>query len=433
MSLRNRERPAPAVATAPAAAADIAIEPTSAFAVPQFRWLFAGNAATMMGFGMMQVANGYLAFDLTQKNSAVGFVAMAMGLPMLFLGPLGGALSDRMSKRMLLLFGQSIVGSVFFFIGLFAVLGVITIWMLAGLTLVLGCSLATLMPARQAWLGDLLRGPALANGVALQQLAMNATRILGPLLAGGLIAMALTGIGGTYMVMAACFFAAVVLLAFMEPTRSRGGSGHTSVFGDLREGLGYMWRNEPVRLLLMLFTGVVLSAFSYQQLMPGFLENQLDTDKKWVGAIFGTTAMGGIILTLFMTGRMGTNPARLMYVFGAALAVALVLLAISPTFVVALATASLVGASSSGFQMCNQVSLMQLTDSAYFGRVMSLTMTAFGMQMVVGFPVGALADAAGERAALVVLAAASILVVGATFLGGRTLGEPGPGDEAVRA
>jgi MFS family permease len=396
------------------------VESGSALAVPQFRLLFIGNVVTMLGFGMMQVVQGVLAFDLTGKNSSVGFVAMGMGIPMLLLGPIGGALSDRMSKRMLLMFGQSAVFGVFFSIGLLTAFDVINIWMLAGLTLLMGCTFALLMPARQAWVGDLLRGPALANGIALQQLMMNATRIVGPLAAGAMVAISAIGIGGTYLVMSSFFLIAVALLFLMAPTRRRGDLAGTSVFGDLKIGLSYTWRAEDVRLMMLMFAGVVLSAFSYQQLMPGFLENELGQPASRVGIMFGATAIGGIALTLFLTrGSMADRSASLMFVCGAAVAGAVVLLALAPNFPLALAAAAVVGAASSGFQMCNQVTLMQRTDPAYFGRVMSLTMTAFGLQMIVGFPAGALADQAGERATLIILAALCMVIVMAGFAASR--------------
>lgn len=375
----------------------------------------------MMGFGMMQVVQGVLAFHLTGKNSSVGFVAMGMGIPMLLLGPIGGALSDRMSKRLLLMCGQTAVGLVFFVVGLLTVLGVINIWILAGLTLLMGCTFAALMPARQAWVGDLLQGPALANGVALQQLSMNGTRIVGPLLAGGMISLAAIGIGGTYMVMASFFVMAMALLFLMNPTTPRKDGHGTSVFGDLRIGLRYTWNNPDIRLLMLMFAGVVLTAFSYQQLMPGFLENELGQPASRVGVMFGATAVGGIVLTIFLTRSKIVNPATLMFICGGALGVAIILLAFAPTFAWALGASALVGASSSGFQMCNQLNLMQRTDPAYFGRVMSLTMTAFGLQMIVGFPAGALADAAGERATLILLAVLSLVVVGAGTLASRSL------------
>ncbi len=374
----------------------------------------------MMGFGMMQVVQGVLAFDLTGKNSSVGLVSMGMGIPMLLLGPIGGALSDRMSKRALLTAGQSAVGGIFFTIGLLTVLDVISIWLLTALTLLMGCTFATLMPARQAWMGDLLKGPALANGVALQQLSMNATRIVGPLLAGGLIALSAVGVGGTYMLMSSFFVMAVALLVIMEPTKRRQDAGTTSVFSDLHAGLSYTWKNYDVRMMMLMFAGVVLTAFSYQQLMPGFLENELGQPASRVGPVYGATAVGGIGLTLFLTrGSMTSRASSLMFVFGAAAAGSIVLLALSPNFGAALGAAVVVGAASSGFQMCNQVTLMERTDPAYFGRVMSLTMTAFGLQMIVGFPAGALADAVGERVTLTVMAIACSTIVTAGFLASR--------------
>jgi predicted MFS family arabinose efflux permease len=97
--------------------------------------------------------------------------------------------------------------------------------------------------------------------------------------------------------------------------------------------------------------------------------------------------------------------------FGAVLAVSLALLAIAPNFAVALAVGALLGASSSGFQMLNNVNLMERTDPAYFGRVMSVTMMAFGFNSIVSYPIGEIADRIGERATLGGLACACMAVV----------------------
>lgn len=396
----------------------------SALANPQFRLLFLGNVTTMLGFGMMQVVQGVLSFDLTGKNSSVGFVAMGWGLPMLFLGPIGGALSDRFSKRMLLMFGQAAVGAIFFTIGMLYILDILTIWILFGMTALMGLTFAALMPARQAWVGDLLQGPALANGVALQQLMMNATRIVGPIAAGGLIAWAATGIGGTYLAMSSLFVVSFGLLFLMNPTSKRGANT-SSILGDLKVGLRYTWQNREVRLMMLMFAGVVMTAFSYQQLMPGFLENSLGQPTNRVGVIFGASAVGGIILTVILTTRgVGANPLNLMLIFGALSGVSLILMALAPTFPLALVGAGLVGASSSGFQMCNQVNLMQKTDPAFFGRVMSLTMTAFGLQMAIGFPAGAIADAVGERGTMTGLAIGCIAVCAIGWAASRSMRRP---------
>ncbi|MFN0148304.1 MAG: MFS transporter [Dehalococcoidia bacterium] len=398
---------------------------TSALANPQFRLLFLGNVTTMLGFGMMQVVQGVLAYELTGTNKSVGLVAMGWGLPMLFLGPIGGALSDRWSKRPLLTIGMTAVGAIFFTIGLLFVLDVLNIWILFGMTALMGVTFAFSMPARQAWVGDLLQGPALAQGVALQQLMMNATRIVGPLAAGGMIAWAAVGIGGTYMAMSALFLMSVALLIVMQPTRRRRGENQVSVFGDLMIGLRYTWNAKQVRAMMLMFAGVVMTAFSYQQLMPGFLENELGQDSNRVSVMFGASAIGGIALTVALTAiGIREKAAQWMYICGAATGVSVILMALAPNFALALVGAGLVGAASSGFQMCNQVNLMQRTDPAYFGRVMSLTMTAFGLQMAIGFPAGALADAAGERGTMVALAVACIVIVAIGWVASRSMRRP---------
>lgn len=365
----------------------------------------------MMAFGMMNVVQGVVAFHLTGKNSAVGFVSLGQGIAMLFLSPVGGALSDRVSKRRLLLLAQGAIGIMFAVIATLIFAGALTIWILAFCTLILGCMFAVMGPTRQAWIGDLLPGPQLAHGVALQQLMMNATRIVGPLLAGALLAVGFIGTGGVYVAMAVTFALVVSVLFLMQPTPPTRKAVPTSIVGDLREGMKYIVSNPEVRLLTLVFGGVVLSGFSYQTVMPGFLENELHHPASQLGLLYGTTAVGGIITTLFVATHQPAKPEALMLAFGAGLSVALLLLSLAPSFALALIVASLVGASSSGFQMLNNVTLMRRTSPQFFGRVMAVTMMAFGLNAIVAYPVGAIADLAGERPTLGGIAAVTMVVV----------------------
>jgi MFS family permease len=330
----------------------------------QYRLLFIGNVLSMLAFGMMQVAQGVVAFDLTGKNSAVGFVFLGQGISMLILSPIGGTLSDRISKKRLLTASQFIIGAIFGGIAVLIAAGWITIIFLAGATLILGCMYSIMGPTRQAWTGDLLEGPDLAKGVALQQLMMNATRIVGPLLAGVLIAAEPIGTAGTYFTMAALFSGVVIFLAMMEPTPPRHRANRTSVRTDLTEGFRYIARAPDVRLLALVFVAVVLSGFSYQTIMPGYIENALGRPASQLGLLFGAAAIGGIVVTLGLASRRMGNPGAVMLVFGGVLAVSLMLLAVAPGFGPALVIAVLVGASSSGFQMLNNVNLMERTDRA---------------------------------------------------------------------
>ena len=110
----------------------------------------------MLAFGMMQVVQGKVAFDLTGRNGSVGFVYLGQGFAMLFLSPVGGALSDRVSKKKMLSLAQFVIGVMFGVIAVLIATDLITIYLLAGGALVLGIMFSMMGPTRQAWVGDLL-------------------------------------------------------------------------------------------------------------------------------------------------------------------------------------------------------------------------------------------------------------------------------------
>ncbi|MSQ61506.1 MAG: MFS transporter [Dehalococcoidia bacterium] len=377
----------------------------------QFRLLFLATTMAQLAFGMMSVAQGVLAFDLTGRNSAVGFVSLGQGLSMVALGPLGGALSDRISKRRLLLMTETSIGSMYAIIAGLVLTGTITIWFLATATLILGAMYAIMVPTRQAWIGDMLDGRELVTGIALQQLMNNATRIVGPLAAGALIALDSIGTGGTYTTMAAIFVFVVVVLALTEPTPPRARKQATSVASDLAGGLTYVWASPQVRLLILVFAGVVLSGFSYQIIMPGFLENELGRPASLLGWIYGAAAAGGVVTTLLILALGRSGNVRVMFGFGAALGVSLLLLSLAPSFGLTLVIAALIGASSSGFQMLNNINLMQRADPRFFGRVMAVAFMAMGIGSILAYPIGIVADHSGERATMALLGAACLGIV----------------------
>lgn len=379
-----------------------------------FRLLFLGTTFAQMAFAMMSVVQGIVAFQLTGKNASVGLVALGMGIAMLILSPVGGALGDRLPKRRLLLLSQSIIGGLFALVGVLIITDQITIGVLVLTTLGLGSMFAVMGPTRQAWVGDLLQGPTLANGIALQQVAMNGTRIFGPFIAGGLIAISFIDTGGTYLVMAGLFAIVVAMMWLMPHTPAAAPSGR-SVAGDLKAGLRYINGNPELRLLILTFIGIVISAFSYQTLMPGFLENELHRPARELGYLYGVSAIGGLAITLVLAGRASGPSRSAMYVLGALLGLGLIGLALSPNLWVALAAMAAIGACSSAFQLLNNVNLMRLCAPEYYGRVMSLTMMSFGLMSIASYPIGLAADAAGERGTLIAAALAVFVVVGAGF------------------
>lgn len=377
---------------------------------PGYRILWAGSTLAFLAFMMSSVVQSVVAFDLTGKNGAVGFVALGMGVATILVSPFGGVIADRVSKRRLLLIGQSTIGVNFISVGLLIVTDHITIPALVVSTFVMGAVFAFIAPARQAWIGELLPREALPNGIALQQVAMTGTRIAGPFLAGALIAISVIGTGGTYLFMGALFALVVLTLAQLPGTKNRGGTSKPSVIGDLMLGVRHVTERPRLVLLTLSFMGMIAAGYSYQVILPGFLKNDLGRDQKDIGWMLGVSAIAGLVVTIGVASLAGSKHAwKLMLGSGAVLGVSLVLLAASPSFTLALGAMLLVGGGSSGFQLLNNALVMQESDPAFYGRVMSITMLAWGMNGLAGFPFGLLADAVGERETLLIM---GLLVLG---------------------
>jgi MFS family permease len=384
---------------------------------PHYRMLWMGSTLAFMAFMMSFIVQSVVAFNLTGRNSAVGFVSLGMGIATITISPFGGVIADRVSKRKLLLIGQTLIGLNFAAVGALVITGQITIWLLAASTFVLGAVFAFIAPARQAWIGEILPPERIPNAIALQQMAMTATRIFGPFLAGGLIAIGFIGTGGTYMVMAGFFLLVVLSLTRLPQTRSRTRGTGPTVLADFKLGLRHINDNPRLRLLTISFIGVIMGGFSFQVILPGLLENELGRDPKDMSILLGASAVSGLIATIAIAGFAGSRHAWfMMTAAGITLGASLILTSLAPGFFTVAAVMLFVGIGSSAFQLLNNSIIMQEANPAYFGRVMSITMLAWGFNGLAAWPFGALADQVGERQTLLVMGVIVIGVMAATAL-----------------
>jgi len=380
-----------------------------------FRVLWIGTTLSFLAFMMSSIVQSVVAFNLTGKNGAVGAVALGMGVATIVISPFGGVIADRVSKKKLLLIGQVTIGLNFAGVGMLIVTDQVTIpWLIAS-TFVLGAVFAFIAPARQAWMGELLPGGALPNGIALQQIAVTATRIVGPFLAGGLIALSFVGTGGTYLFMGGLFAIVVLTLGKLPPTRSRPKGSGPTVLGDFKLGMAHLRERPPLLLLVLSFIGIIITGFSYFVVLPGYLENELGRNSRDISMMFGMGAVAGLFVTLGLAGTVGSRHAwHLMVLGGVMMGVALLFTAVSQSFGQALITMLFVGAGSSAFQLINNSLVMQNSGPAFYGRVMSITMLAWGLNSLVGFPLGLLADRIGERETLFIMGTLVLAVTATT-------------------
>jgi MFS family permease len=377
---------------------------------PQYRTLWMGTTVAFLAFMMSMIVQSIVAFDLTGKNGSVGIVALGMGIASITISPFGGVIADRVSKRRLLLIGQVVVGINFLLVGVLVVSDAITIWMLALSTFVMGAVFAFIGPARQAWIGEIVEGPELGNAIAMQQVGMTSTRVVGPLLVAAFVAIPFIGTGGTYLVMSA-FFAYVIFTLTQLPATQARPSGGKSILGDFKMGYTHIASRPRLALLVTSFMGVIMFGFSYQVVLPGLLENELGREAEDMGLLFFAGAISGLVITLAVASKASGHTAwRIMILGGFVLGISLAITAFSQNFWQAMGMMFIAGAGSSAFQLLNNSLIMQEADQAYHGRVMSLTMLAWGLNGLVGYPFGLLADGIGERQTIFIMAAGVISV-----------------------
>lgn len=380
-----------------------------------YRVLWIGTSLAFLAFMMSSVVQAVVAFDLTGRNGAVGFVSLGMGLATILVSPFGGVVADRFPKRRMLFAGQTIIGLNFAAVGLLIIFDLITIPLLALSTLVMGAVFSFIGPARQAWIGELLPPKDLPNGIALQQVGMTLTRVIGPFIAAGLIGLSFVGTGGTYLFMAGLFVFVIGSLAMLPPSRAvaRGGRSFRE---DMALGMRHIRERKRLMLAVVTFIGVIMAGFSYFVVLPGFLENELGRSSKDMALLMAAGAASGFVVSLAVAGAAGSRHAwMLMVAGGAVLGLSLILLAAAPNFGVAMLAMLAIGSGTGAFQVLNNAIVMREAEPAYHGRVMSLTMLAWGVNGLVAYPFGALADRIGERETLGVMAAGVLAIIGAAW------------------
>jgi MFS family permease len=373
----------------------------SALDIRHFRVLWFGSLFSFLAFMMSNTAQSVVAFDIAGNNGAVGLVMFGQGIAMLVLSPFGGALADRMSKRLLLLVAQSMIGLTMLVTAILIAADAITVPALAAGAFVMGIMFAFLGPTRQAYLGDIVEPARRGNAVALTQVAQNLTRVAGPFVAGGMLAWPAFGAAGTYFFMALLFVIVVAMLAQLPPTQG-STAGRPGMLAEIAAGMRHVSENPRLFQLVAGFVLITLVGFPYMTVLPGFVKEELEAGTAGLGIMLGVSALGGLIISLTVASLADSARAPLILMLsGVGMGVALILTGLAPNFAVALLTMFGVGGAVSGFQTLNSALVMHETSPAYYGRVMSITMLAFSGTGLIALPVGILADAIGERATLV--------------------------------
>jgi len=379
-----------------------------------YRSYWYGNQANTLVMQMQQVANGYLAFTITDSATALGLVAFASSLPMLVFSPLGGVLADRLQKRKLLLLIQALQCLISLAIGILVAFDRIEYWHLLLSAALQGVSFAVMMPTRQSWIPQLVRREDLTSALALNNAGMNAGRVIGPSLAGILIAVPWFGVKGVFFIRVLAF--AWVLYSILkipilgEPEARATGLGGMERMRDLgvqlTSGLRYIWGVQTLQSLFIFAVVTMLLGQSYQQLLPAYALGVFNVGPEGQGVMQTVVGIGALVGSLTMA-YISQNPnrAKLQAYTGTALGIALALFGLCAAFqqfMLSLVALFLVGLTLDFNATINQTLIMLNTDRALYGRVMSVYMMTFAISGFSASASGYLMDNVGGAVTMLV-------------------------------
>jgi len=348
-----------------------------AFRHRNFCLFFAGQFISRVGFWMQGMAQGWLVYRLSQSSFMLGLVAFAGQFPAVVLGLFAGVVADRFNRYRICQLTQVLFMLQALILGGLTMTDWITVWEVLGLAFVAGVLQTFEMPARQIFLQEIVGKDDLISAIALNSALVNGARIIGPALAGAVVAHA--GEGVCFTVNGICYLAIIGgFLAMQLPPQVALPHPTVSTWTFIREGVAYAIHTPAIRLLLLLIGLLSLLSTPYTILMPVFAKDILHGGPGAMGMLMGAAGTGAVIGSLFLawhrdTHKLGRTIAFALVRFGIGLA----LFSFSRNFWLSLALLPLVG---SGFMVPMSAAntlLQTLTPQHLRGRVMSLFLMMF--------------------------------------------------------
>lgn len=383
----------------------------SALRIRNYRLYSISQVISMTGSWMQTTGQAWLVLQMTNSPVALGLVTTLQFLPVTLLALYGGVIADRLPRRRTIILTQTaalIQAAVF---GLLLATGAIQLWHIFALALIQGTISAIDNPVRQAFVVELVGREEVANAVALNSVVFNTARIIGPAVAGLLIAS--LGVAPALFLNAISFVPVVWVLIKLDRTAMFPAvrSATDSVRKQLAEGLAYSWRTPNVLFVLIVIAFLGTFGYNFSMVLPLLANYVLKTDANGFGALSSFFGIGSLIAAVSVAYARHVTARRLI-LGSAAFSILLGALALTPVFALSAVLLVALGISGIIFSTTSNTLLQLSVPDVLRGRVMSLNVLLFmGSTPIGGFLIGVLSNLVGVPAALFTGAALCLLGV----------------------
>jgi MFS family permease len=279
----------------------------SVLAVPNFRWLWIGSLGSSFAMNMQIIARGWFVYDLTSSAMDLAWVTLSFMLPSVLFSLYGGVLADRLPKRSLIVFAQTLNAAATLVMAWIIFSGNVVFWDFIWFGFFNGTVLALSMPARQAFVPELIPQPLIFTAMALNTTGWNLSRIVGPALAGLLIAwlaggdkQSAFGVGIVYTVIASLYLASALTTLFVDRPGISTQEQRNGTYQEMREGLAYVFAHPRIFALLLLSIIPFLFGMPLNTLLPAFNQDVLGGHADSLGILVSAMGGGAIIGSMTM-------------------------------------------------------------------------------------------------------------------------------------
>lgn len=380
-----------------------------------YRLFFTGQGVSLIGTWMQNIALNWLLFRLTGSPFMLGASTFAGQIPIFLLAPVSGVIGDRFDRRRILIAVQCASMMQAIILAIITLAGVVQAWHLILLTFLLGVINAFELPIRQAMVFDLLDDKRdLPNAIALNSSLFNGSRLIGPAIAGVIVAMA--GEGICFLINAVSYLASISAFCAMKIKAAEREKRESRVFSDIKEGVRYAAGSTPVKELLVLIALISFFGLTFPVLLPVFASDVLHGNSHTFGFLVSSAGAGAFTATLYLASRSSIKGlGRIVNAALYALSIGFLIFSFSAVLYLSMAALFIVGFTSIVvIASCNTI-LQTVVDEGKRGRVMSLYVMAFtGTAPLGGLIAGSISEVTG---APLTLAACGIccLIIAALF------------------